>query len=812
MLRFVLRFHLYTVFGVAACLVAARPADVVAAELPHSATAADIGRDTLSLNENWRFHLGDVPAAQGPDFNDAHWQSLDVPHDWSIAGPFDENNPTGGAGGFLPAGVGWYRKQFRLPESASGRRVVVEFDGVMANSDVWINGHPLGHRPLGYVSFQYDLTGHLRFGDEGPNVLAVRVDNSRQTASRWYTGAGIYRKVRLIVTDRVHIASWGVFVTTPEVTAERAVVEIETEIENSADMPREVTLTTALVDPGGNVVKTASINATLSPKKAIKLKQRLAVANPARWELDAPQMYQAVSHLTDADQLIDNVTTPFGIRNVEFRADSGFWLNGRNLKIKGVCLHHDGGALGAAVPAGAWQRRLCRLQQLGVNAIRTAHNPAAPELLDLCDHMGMLVMDEFFDCWTKGKEPYDYHLYFDEWAKIDARDTVRRDRNHPSVILYSVGNEIRDTTNARLAKRVLSELVDVCHQADPTRPVTQGLFRPNVSGDYDNGLADLLDVIGTNYRDLELLAAWRDDPTRKIIGTEQTHERSTWLNCRNHPQHAGQFLWVGIDYLGESRRWPVTTFNGGLLDRTGAFRAGAFERQSWWSDEPMVRALRRVAPTEDAPTDPGYEAVEWRRRQVLFPDWTPPELGPHVENVEVVSNCEEVELILNGKSLGAKPLPDDARPRNWKVDFEPGTLTAIGRNGGEIAARDELRTAGAPAKIELVTDSDQLTETWDDVAYVEATIVDSDGVHVLRSDAIIRFKVGGPGRVIAVDNGSIVSHEPFQTDQRRAFQGRCIAIVRATESDGTITVTAEADNVEPGIIKIEAAAADPSDR
>jgi beta-galactosidase len=790
---------------------------------PHAAVSASAGaaqqevtpsagRDTLPLLDDWRFHLGDLTGAQEPDFDEGGWQNLDIPHDWSIAGEFDKDNPTRGAGGFLPAGVGWYRKHFTLPESAKDRRVVVEFDGVMANSDIWINGHHLGRRPFGYVSFQYDLTGHLRFGDGAPNVLAVRVDDSKQPASRWYSGAGIYRKVRLTITDRVYIAPWGIFMTTPEAAAEQAVVEIATEIANDTDTARELTLNTTLVGPNGKIASKADTNVVLPPARVSTVRQKITVTNPARWDLDKPQLYQAESRLTDAGRLVDNVTTPFGIRAAEFRADSGFWLNGRNLKIKGVCLHHDGGALGAAVPASAWERRIRRLQQLGVNAIRTAHNPPTPELLELCDRMGMLVMDEFFDCWTKGKEPYDYHLYFDEWAEIDARDTIRRDRNHPSVILYSVGNEIRDTPDAELAKRVLGKLVTVCHRTDPTRPVTQALFRPNVSHDYDNGLADMLDVIGTNYRDLELLAAWRDDPTRKIIGTEQTQDRNTWLNCRDHPQHAGQFLWAGIDYLGESRRWPVTTFNGGLLDRTGDFRPAAFERQSWWSDKPMVRAMRRIAPTEDAPTDPGYEVIEWRRRQVLFPDWTPYELGPHVENVEVVSNCEQVELVLNGKSLGSKPLSDDARPRNWDVDFAPGTLVAIGRNGGEVVARDELRTAGSSSKIELTTETETLTPTWDDVAYIQATVVDANGVRVPRADDIVRFSVDGPAKVIAVDNGSIVSHEPFQSNKRHAFQGRCVAIVRATEPGRTITINAEADGLEPGQIQLETTAADAATR
>ena len=377
-----------------------------------------------------------------------------------------------------------------------------------------------------------------------------------------------------------------------------------------------------------------------------------------------------------------------------------------------------------------------------------------------------------------------------------------RDRNHPCVILYSVGNEIHDTPKPELAKRILKGLVEVCHKTDPTRPVTQALFRPNVSHDYDNGLADMLDVIGTNYRDPELLAAWQDKPTRKIIGTEQGHERRIWLAARDNPQHAGQFLWAGIDYLGESRRWPVTTFNAGLLDRTGHVHPRALERQSWWSDAPMVAMCRREAPTEDTPTDPGYEALEWQRRQVLFPDWTPRDLSAHEEKIEVYSNCDEVELTLNGKSLGVKPLPQNAAPRNWEVGFAPGELVAIGRNDGKEVAREVLRTAGEADHIEMSLSRERLAKRWDDVAIVEVQVVDKDGTVLPRDDRQISFTSNDAGKVIAVDNGSIVSHEPFQATESNAFHGRCIAIVRAVTGAGGIEITASAEGVKPATARI----------
>jgi beta-galactosidase len=461
--------------------------------------------------------------------------------------------------------------------------------------------------------------------------------------------------------------------------------------------------------------------------------------------------------------------------------------------------------VGAAVPQDVWRRRLARLQSLGVNAIRTAHNPVDPEFLDTCDVMGILVMDEFFDCWTIAKRKYDYHLNFDEWSHRDLADTIRRDRNHPSIVLYSVGNEIHDTPKAELAKRILKGLVEVCHETDPTRPVTQGLFRPNVSHDYDNGLADLLDVIGTNYRDGELLQAWRDNPERKIVGTEQRHELSTWLNCRDYPQHAGQFLWVGIDYLGESPKWPVTCFNAGLLDRAGFVQPRGVQRQSWWSDVPMVAAFRRIARTPDAPVDPGYEVIEWDRRQVLFPDWNPHKESPGEQNVEVYSNCDSVELLLNGKSLGKKTRPEDDSPRNWKVAYEPGALVAVGSNGGTQVCRDQLRTAGEPAKLLLTADRETLPASWENVAHVEVTVADVDGVRSPRSDNLLEFQVEGPGKILAVDNGSVSSHESFQGAQRTAFHGRCLVILQATAEAGEITLTVSSEGLTPATVKIAAA-------
>jgi beta-galactosidase len=777
-------------------LLAALPIDVAAPVLP--ARDASSPRRVIPFDQAWSFHQGEVDGASEATFDASEWERVNTPHDWAIAGPFREDAPARGDGGFLPTGVAWYRKAFVAPESLRGRRVVVEFDGVMANSRVYLNGELLGERPNGYVSFQYDLTPYLRYGDAEPNTLAVRTDTSEQVASRWYTGSGIYRHVRLIETDPLHVAHNGIGVSTPEVNAERAVVASTVTVRNDGDAARNYQVRAECVDPSGTVVgaATASAQATAGGKSDTRL--TFDLASPQLWDFDTPQLYTLQVSIESDDRRIDQVAVPFGVRTAEFRPDTGFWLNGRNHKLRGVCLHHDGGAVGAAVPLALWRDRLEKLKALGVNAIRTSHNPVAPEFLDLCDTMGIVVMAEFLDCWEGAKRKHDYAKHFSKWWRRDLADTLRRDRNHPSIVLYSVGNEIRDTHRAEQAKETLKALVDVCHTIDPTRPVTQGLFRPNVTHDYDNGLADLLDVIGTNYRDAELLQAWADNPRRRIIGTEQPHERQNWLLCRDNPQHSGQFLWVGVDYLGESRSWPITTFDSGLIDRTGVLHPRGAERQSWWSSRPVVSVYRREAATESTPADPGYEAVEWRRREVLFPDWTPRDAAPHQEKVEVYSNCEEVELHLNGRSLGVQPLPANAAPRNWTVRYEPGELIAIGRNGDIEVARCRLVTAGPPASVRLTTSRDRLSPDWDDVAMVRAEIVDAAGVRCPRAADLIQFGLEGGGEIVAVDNGSIVDLDPFHSDRRHAYRGRALAVVRATGGGAGLRITADAEGLQQG--------------
>ena len=762
-------------------------------------------RSAISFDSDWRFLKGDATGAEAPNFNDSTWRKLDVPHDWSIEGPFDAKNRTAGSGGFLPSGVGWYRKHFNVAASQKGKRIFVEFDGVMANSDVWINGFHLGKRPYGYVGFGYELAEKLNFGSD--NVIAVRVDNSGQPASRWYTGAGIYRHVRLTTTEPAHIAQWGTFVTTTKITSVEATIHVSCEVMNGSNRPQQIAIKTEIRSPNGKIVGSGSSSiTTVAAGASHTFENDLTIKRPQLWNLDSPNSYTAEVTMTgDRNTPIDNDSVSFGIRSFEFVPATGFWLNGKNLKIKGACLHHDGSAFGAAVPLAVWERRLNELKKLGVNAIRTAHNPPSPEFLDLTDRMGFLVMDELFDQWTGAKNPFDYHKDFEEWSTIDVRDTVRRDRNHPSVIIYSAGNEIRDNhADQEKAKQTLRRLVDAFHANDPTRPVTQALFRPNIEGarDYDNGLAEILDVVGQNYREKEILAAYKQKPTRKILGTENTHDLNQWLALRDHPEYSGQFIWVGVDYLGESAAWPNYAYGKGLLDRTAMPRPVGYQRQSWWSDKPMVYIARRVAPATASPTDPGYEVAEQKRTQTLFGDWTPKNLAPHEENAEVYSNCDEVELFLNGKSLGSKPKPDDDSPRNWKVNFEAGTIKAVGKNGGKVVAEFELKTAGKPANLILSADKTKIADDWNDVVYVSAMVVDANGVVVPSANDLISFATTGSGIVAAVDSADNADHDPFQAKQRHAFQGRCFALIKANKATGRITITASAPGLEGGKITI----------
>ncbi len=772
-----------------AVLVVAVPARGAVEAVPAQAGP----RVTVNFDNAWSFFKGEAIGAQNAQAALPQWRGVVLPHDWSIEGPYEQNAITLRGGGYLPAGVGWYSKWFTLPPEYKGKRVFVEFDGVMANSEVWINGQSLGKRPYGFSSFEYELTDKLKF--DGPNYLAVRADNTVQPASRFYVGAGIYRHVRLEVREPVHMEHWGTFVSTPEVKGEQATVRVKTTVVNqsAADVP--VTLNVAVMD-GGTLVKQTQVPAkNVAAGKSEEFTADVYVDRPELWDVDHPHLYQAVVTATGGGDeqtgrggafAADKETVPFGIRLMEWKPATGFWLNGNNIKLLGACMHSDGGAVGAAVPASIWERRLAALKELGVNAVRTAHNPMAPEFFDVCDRMGMMVMEESFDTWTAAKPNggAGYNRIFNEWFKADTRDMVLRDRNHPSIVIWSAGNEIRDNVTAQAGIDRYLAMQNIYHELDGTRPGTFALFRPTATGVYGpGGIADQMDVVGQNYAEASLEAAWRQNPQRKVLGTENTHEVGVWRALRDNPFMAGQFLWVGFDYLGEAD-WPQISRYNGLFDRTGAPHARAYQRQSWWSTKPMVAVAR------NNPSAPGAATAADADGLKFLTDWTPLEGDAYKQaQLEVFTNCEQVELFLNGKSLGIKPRNADDSPVTFTTAYAPGVLRAVGRNKGQEAATWEMQTAGKPVKVSAKADRANIVSSFDDVSIVTVNVVDDKGVMNPTAVDLVTFKIDGPGKIIAVDNGDRASHEAYQALQRHMFAGRAIAIVRATGS-GKITLTA----------------------
>lgn len=749
---------------------------------------AQKNRTILDFDKDWKFYKGDTANGQQIDFGDAAWRLLNIPHDWSIEGPYDRANPTGRGGGYLPAGIGWYRKTFSIPEAEAAKIFFIQFDGVMANSDVWINGHHLGKRPNGYVAFQYELTPYLNIGTGKKNVLAVRADNSVQPASRWYAGAGIYRHVRLVSVSPVYVKQWGHFISARDVTTKKATVHVQTEFA-APSTTKKLEIHTTLIAPDGKAV--ATTKESIDPSSAHTIVQKIDLNNPALWDVESPQLYKAVTKLIADGKEADEVTTAFGIRDARFDAATGFWLNGKNIKIKGVCLHHDGGAVGAAVPLRVWEKRLLLLKEVGVNGIRTAHNPMAPEFLDLCDKLGFVVMDETFDTWNAAKTNAEkgYNLFFADWWEADTRNVVLNDRNHPSIVIYSVGNEIRDNLNDTSGFRKYKMQQELIHELDGTRPVTMALFRPGSSRVYENGFAEIMDIVGQNYREAELVAAHENKPSRKVMGTENGHELNAWLILRDKPYMAGQFLWTGIEYLGESD-WPRVVNGAGFMDKTGELKNSGYQRQSWWSARPMVYVMR---------SEGNAGSGAW------ISDWTPTDFDTYDEaRLQVFSNCEEVELFLNDESLGVKTMPEDkASPRTWTTSFQKGTLKAVGRNDGKAVAEQVLKTSGESSRIILAADKPTIKNTWDDVVFVTANIVDENGIPVRSADNRITFTISGPGVIVAVDNANLSATEPFQAKERSAYRGRCIAIIKATADKGKIIVTASADNLKIGTATID---------
>jgi beta-galactosidase len=782
---------------------------------------------TVSFNSDWRFHLGDVGDGQRVDLDDSTWRALNLPHDWSVEGTFDEKSPAGTGGGALSGGLAWYRKTFTVPTSSKGKLLFVDFDGVYRNSEVWINGHYLGKRPYGYSSFQYELTPYLNFGTQ-KNVIAVKVDNSQQPNSRWYSGSGIYRNVWLTTTNQVRIDHWGTYITTPYITRRDAKVKIATTIKNDSPSDSSVTVTTNIYDQRNKEVARSSTTQMIARGVSAVMQQELDVVEPILWSIEQPYLYKAVSMVTLNGHPIDGILsdryeTYFGIRSFNFDVARGFFLNGEPVKIRGVCDHHDLGSLGSAVNRRALERQLEMLKAMGVNGIRTSHNPPAPELLEIADRMGFIVMDEAFDMWKKEKTKFDYHLDWDEWHKRDLEDMILRDRNHPSVFIWSIGNEIAEQWGPNPeAGKIGRELTAIVKAIDPTRPVTSAC---NFVSEKNSLLTDGgLDLVGTNYAHQKMHEFPRMFPNRPILLTEttsalstrgsydmpsdeirrwpkkwdeefkdgnpdytcsaydncsapwgSTHEE-TWKIVKKYDFLSGMFIWTGWDYIGEPTPypWPAISSYFGIIDLAGFPKDSYYMYQSEWTSKPVLHLL-----------------PHW--------NWKPS------ENIDVwayFNNADEVELFLNGRSLGTKRKTGDDLHVAWRVPFEPGTLRAVSRKNGKVVLTKEVRTAEAPAAIELVPDRKIIKADGSDLSFVTVRVLDKNRTLVPRADNLVRFEISGEGFIAGVDNGSEISHESFKGSQRKAFHGMALAIVQSKGRAGAITLKATADGLTPASVTL----------
>ena len=727
-----------------------------------------IARDVQSLEKGWEFVLSDATIDELDSV--VGWRAVDVPHDWSIEGEFDRSNPTGQGGAYLPAGIGWYRKIIKT-DIKTDERLFLEFDGVMANSSVYINGTRIQSRPYGYTSFWNDITYYVTPGTDA--TVAVRVDNSVQPASRWYTGCGINRHVRLVRKNQCHIKNNGVFVSFTD-----GKINIQTTIANASLQKHDVKIQYTLKDADGKVAARGSSTANI-PKDIAKqqFSGTVEIKAPHLWSTDDPYLYTLEVALVEGKKELDTETATVGLRTIRFDNKEGFFLNDKNIKMYGVCLHSDAGGLGTAVPASVWEYRLTKLKKLGVNAIRMAHNPADPMLMHLCDRMGFLFMAESFDTWNSPKNHAEkgYNLYFDDFWAIDTQNMVENARNHPCVVIYSVGNEIRDNLDSEQGFEKYRKQQDLVHSIDPTRPVTMALFRPNSSGVYRNGFAEMMDVVGQNYRVDELKAYHEAHPEKAIIGTENTHDVQSWLMLRDDPSLCGQFLWAGIDYLGEAA-WPQVMWSTSLLDVTGGVKPAGLQRASWWANEPIV-AFARHADNNGA--------------GALISDWTPADLDTYDQAaIEVYSNCQEVELFINGESKGRKIMPDNARPALFNVNFNPGKIEVIGYNDGKESARCTAVTAAEPARLNIELAGGRAGTGFDDVEILSVQVVDKDGTICPVNDCRIELGVEG-AELIAVDNADVLAHDTtHKSTVFNTYQGRMVAYIRRTSDKGTVKVTA----------------------
>ena len=832
--------------------------------IPVNAAQPQKSRLELEADSDWRFLLGDPSGAEARRFADGSWRTLNLPHDWSIEGVPDKNNLTGSGGGFFPAGTGWYRKTFTAPREWKGKRVSVEFDGVYRDATVYLNERKLGSHPYGYTSFAFDLTPELDFS--GPNVLAVRVNNSAQPNSRWYSGSGIYRHVRVVVTDPVHVAHWGVFVSTPEVSDSMANVSLRTRVVNESAGQASLTVKTALADRTGKQAGSAQSTVSIAPGSENEVSQQIAVAGPALWSPNSPTLYRAITQVLKDGTVVDEVVTPFGIRSISWSAEKGLLLNGMSIKLTGGSVHHDNGPLGAAAFERAEERRVQLLKAAGHNAVRTAHNPPSPAFLDACDRLGLLVLDEPFDTWKASKVKFDYSRDFDEWWQRDISAMVLRDRNHPSVVIWGIGNEIPEVFVERggpIAKKLAAQV----RSLDSSRPLTQAM-PGTTSGPNQEAVFSVLDIGGYNYNLAKnYVEDHRQAPSRIMLTTESypADAFEQWQLAKDNPFIIGEFVWTAMDYLGESGigawaygtpeqaaqagkvsaaisnfvdQYFIAMANGvdpmaamaqkpdpvmmsvmmflmpgypwhasqsGDLDLIGYRKPQSYYRDILWNGGNRVY----VSVRQPEPEGKKIVAVGWAVYPT-FPSWTWPGFEDKEMQVEVYSGAERVRLYLNDKLIGEKPT---GREQQFKalftVPYAPGTLKAVGIRGDRTVAESVLTTAGKPAQLRLTADRTVLHADGQDLSFITVEALDANGRFQPDADENVQFAISGPGVIAAVGNGDGKDVATYRGDRHNLFQGRTLVVVRTSKQPGAIRLTATTPGLSAGTIDLEAKGADP---
>ncbi|MEO7767970.1 MAG: sugar-binding domain-containing protein [Ferruginibacter sp.] len=773
-------------------------------------------RQTILFNDGWKFYKGAIEDGDKPGLNDATWRAVDLPHDWSIEGPFDEQWASATA--YLPGGIGWYRKTFEIVPTLRSKNIFIYFDGVYKNSEVWINGHYLGKRPNGFISFQYEITKFIN--KTGKNVVAVKVDHTEFADSRWYTGSGIYRNVYLVATERVHVDVWGIKFSTPNVSPAKAVARVSVSLINQSLTNAVVVVKSNLIDNRGKTIAATSQQLQINADHKGDANLSFLLNAPKLWSTANPQLYKLEVAVFVKGKKVDDISQKVGIRWFSFDKDKGFFLNGNNLKLKGVCLHDDAGGLGVAVPEEVWIRRLVKLKEAGCNSIRMSHNPHADYLYNLCDSMGFLVMDEAFDEWESGKNKWikgwnvgkpgkdGYHTYFEEWAARDTKDMVLRNINHPSIIMWSIGNEI-DYPNDPYTHEILNtgrnpqiygkgfvpgypaagrlgelagQLIATVKLYDTTRPVTAALAGVVMSN--ETTYPRQLDIVGYNYQEYRYQEDHKKYPDRIIYGSENGMQISAWDAVEQNDYIAGQYLWTGIDYLGEARSWPSKSNAAGLLDLAGFPKSEFYFRQSLWTDQPMIYVGTAAIKT----TNSGD-------RRNLLSSWNY-SAGDSVR-ITCFTNCDEAALFINGRSLGRQSLTGSKEKRIiWNTLYEPGQATVKGYKNGSEINHQTITTAGEAYSVKAIPDRSYLIKNASQLVHVEITITDANGNRINGAENEITVTVDGPAKLLALENGNSISHEDYKANKRKLYNGKLMAYIQTKKNKDAVKITISSEGLK----------------